>query len=304
MKENKPALIKRMLFATDFSSCAEHAENYVAFLAKAYSAAVHVVHVLEIYEGMYVTTVQGHREADQRVAEVVRRLQPFAALVTHQEDAGIPDVRICELATETHPDVIVLGTHGRTGLRHILLGSTAERVLTMAPCPVLTIKEPKGVEGQPKRVPITFSHVVVPIDFSGCSMDALEYGIQIAKDFGASLTLLHVLEPVSSGIALTFKHAGERDPERLASQLGLIAGTIRSQGLSVRELIRGGPPADSIVEFVQTAGCDLIAMGTHGRRGISRVVKGSVAEAVLRRASCPIIAVKTSKLSGHQRVVR
>ena len=101
MKENKPALIERMLFTTDFSSCAEHAEKYVAFLAKAYSAAVHVVRVLEIYEGMYVTTIQGHRETDERVTEVVRRLQPFAGLVTHQEDAGIPDVRICELATET-----------------------------------------------------------------------------------------------------------------------------------------------------------------------------------------------------------
>ncbi|HJU05313.1 MAG TPA: universal stress protein [Nitrospiraceae bacterium] len=297
-------MIKRILFATDFSSCADYAEEYVAFLATTYRAAVHVVHVLEVYEGLYVTTTQDHRETDERVSEVVRRLQPSTALVTHQQDVGIPDVRICRVAMETHTDLIVLGTHGRTGLQHILLGSTAERVLTMAPCPVLTVREPKGVEERHKKAAITFHHVAVPIDFSDCSMDALEYGIRIAKDCGATLTLLHVLEPVSYGIDLTFKHTAEQDRERRALQLNSVAGTIRSQGLSVRELIRGGSPADSIVEFVQATGCDLIAMGTHGRRGISRVVKGSVAEAVLRGVSCPVLAVKTSKLSAHQRRVR
>jgi hypothetical protein len=73
----------------------------------------------------------------------------------------------------------------------------------------------------------------------------------------------------------------------------------------VREVIRGGLPADAIIEFAHASGCDLLVMGTHGRRGIAHVVQGSVAEAVLRRAACPVLAVKRLTLaSGHQRVVR
>ncbi|MGH7233210.1 MAG: universal stress protein [Nitrospiraceae bacterium] len=290
------SLVKRILFPTDFSSCADHAEAYVAFLAKAYGATVTVVHVLEIYEGMYVTTIQDHSETDKRLADTVRRLTQPPVLATSQQRAGIPDVVICEAAAEDQADLIMLGTHGRTGLQHILLGSTAERVLTIAPCPVMTVREPKGR--------ITCTHVVVPIDLSGCSFDALEYGIQIAKDLGAALTLLHVLEPTSYGIDLTFEHAAEGNKRAVTSQLASVVNTIRSHGVSAQEVIRGGVPTDAILEFIRTSDCDLIVMGTHGRRGIAHVMRGSVAEAVLRRAPCPVLAVKIPKFPpGHQRMM-
>ena len=98
--------VKRILFATDFSSCANHAEEYVGFLARAYGAKVDVIHVLEIYEGTYITTIQDHRETDERLD--------------------------CHL--------IVMGTHGRRGISHVLKGSVAEGVLRRAPCPVLAMK--------------------------------------------------------------------------------------------------------------------------------------------------------------------
>jgi nucleotide-binding universal stress UspA family protein len=300
---NEQSLVKRILFATDFSSCADHAAEYVAVLAQAYGAAIEVVHVLELYPGMY-PTVQDHRETDDRLTEDVRRLQQPTVRVTGQQMPGIPSVVICEAAREHHADLIVLGTHGMTGLAHILLGSTAERVLTIAPCPVLTVRGPTGSEGRHKRALVTFEHVIVPIDLSGCALDALEYGIQMAKDFSASLTLLHVLEPMSYGVDLTLRHAADRDQERVNAQLTALANTIRTHGLSVREVIRGGLPADSILEFVRGSGCDLIVMGTHGRRGISHVMMGSVAEAVLRRAPCPVLVLKSLQFApGRQRVV-
>jgi nucleotide-binding universal stress UspA family protein len=301
---NEHSLVKRILFATDFSSCANHAEKYVAVLAKAYGAAIDVVHVLEIYPGMY-SAVQDPRETVERVAEAVRRLQQPTAPVTGQQRPGIASVVICEAAMEHHADLIVLGTHGRTGLEHILLGSTAERVLTIAPCPVLTVRVPKGSEARHTRAPIKLEHVVVPIDFSGCSLDALEYGIQIAKDFRASLTLLHVLEPVPYGIDLTLGHVAERDQEWVNRQLKSLASTIGSYGVSVSTEIHGGLPADSIVEFVRASDYGLLVMGTHGRRGISHVMMGSVAEAVLRRAPWPVLVLKSAKFApGHQRVMR
>ena len=301
-----PSLIKRLLFATDFSTCARHAEEYVAFFSRTYGAIVDVIHVLELYPGMY-PAVEDHRETDEELADVVHRLQRSAAPVTGHQRIGIPSVQICEAAMQRDADLIVLGTHGRTGLEHILLGSTAERVLTMASCPVLTVRKANGFEGWYQKRSITCERIVVPIDFSDCSVDALEYGIQMAKDVGASLTILHVLEPVCYGDDFALGHVAEqgRLDERVASQLRTCVSMIRSSGVAARQVIRGGVTADSILEVARASTSDLIVMGTHGRRGISHVVKGSVAEAVLRLASCPVFAVRTSKLSpDHQRVMR
>lgn len=299
---DEQSMIKRILFATDFSSCAHHAEDYVAFFAKAYEANVAILHALEIYEGTYVTTVQDQSETHERLDDIVRRLAQPAGRVRYQERAGIPDAIICETAEEVRADLIVLGTHGRTGLHHVLLGSTAERVLTMAPCPVLTIRKHRKVEGHGAKKPIQFKQIAVPIDFSDCSLNALEYGVQIAKDFGAGLTLLHSLEPLSYGIDLTFGHAAERNHQRVAAQLKVVADRVQSQGVSVSAVIRGGLPADSILDFLDSSDCDLVVMGTHGRRGLAHLVKGSVAEAVLRRASCPVLAAKHFTLPRSSRV--
>lgn len=301
--KNGRSLITRILFATDFSTCARHAEAYAAFLAQAYGATVDVVHALEIYGGVDILTLQDHRETEARLAETVRRLHS-AARVTSQQRAGIPDVYICETAAADRADLIIMGTHGRTGLEHILLGSIAERVLTMAPCPVLTVREPKGSGEGRQGGSLRFERIAVPIDFSICSLHALEYGIQIAKDFASLLMLLHVLEPVPYAADLTFAHDAAEHLKRIISQLTSTAETIRAHGLSVQTVIRGGLPAEAILEFVRSFGCDLVVMGTHGRRGISRLVQGSVAEAVSRRAPCPVLAMKHSPFAPtDQRLV-
>lgn len=301
---NERSWIKRILFATDFSPCAHHAEKQAVFLSKAYGAKVDVVHVLELYPGVYAA-VQDHEETDGRLADAVQRLRsPMVSVIGHQR-TGIPSVQICEVAMEYRADLIVMGTHGRTGLDHILLGSTAERVLTMAPCPVLTIRAPKDSEARQDQSPITFKQIVVPIDFSDCSLDALECGIQLAGDFGAALTLLHVLEPALYDDDGTLRQAGKRErlDERIDPQLTPYMNAIQAAGVPVRAAVRGGIPADSILEFVRASRSDLIVMGTHGRRGISHVMRGSVAEAVLRRSPCPVLVVRNLAWAPEQRRV-
>lgn len=299
----EPGLIKRILFATDLSFRARHVEEHVALFSQAYEAAVDVVHVLELYPGVYVA-VQDHSETDGLLAEVVERLRAPGVSVTAHQETGIPSRQICEFAVEHHADLIMLGTHGRTGLDHILLGSTAEQVLTMAPCPVFTVRAPKGPDARHHNAPLAFKQIVVPVDFSDCSLDALEYGTYIAKDFDASLTLLHVLESVAYDDDPMLARHG-RLMDGIDSQLRSYARAIQSVGVSVRQFIRDGVPADTILECGRTSDCDLIVMGTHGRRGISHVMWGSVAEAVLRRSTCPVLAVKEfSYVYGHQRIVR
>lgn len=294
--ENGRAWINRILFATDFSLCAYHAEEYVAVLSKAYGATVDVLHVLEAYPGVYAA-VQEPWETDGRLHEVVRRLQRPTVPVNGHQLIGNPSVQICEAAMKYHADLIVLGTHGRTGLDRLLLGSTAERVLTMAHCPVLIVRAPKGSDSRRHMAPVTFERVLAPVDFSDCSLDALEYGSQIAKDFGAALTLLHVLEPLAYDDQTLAQQDGLK--ARIDSQFVPYVGAIRSAGISVGEAIQGGDPADTILDRAVTHDCDLIVMGTHGRRGISHVLWGSVAEGVLRRAPCPVLAVWNAHFAAH-----
>lgn len=286
-------VIKRLLFATDFSTCARHAEGYVALLSSTYGAPVDVIHVSELYPGIYAG-IQDHRETDGMLADTVRRLQRSTVPVTGRQSIGIPSVQISAAAAELNADLIVMGTHGRTGLEHILLGSTAERVLTTAPCPVLTVREAKGSEETSLAAPTRFEHIAIPVDFSESSVDALTFGIQLAKEFAASLTILHVVEPLSYGDDLTLRQAmGQgRVGDRIDAQLSAYLSRIESAGILARRVIRGGVPADSILDFVRASACDLIVMGTHGRRGISRMLQGSVAESVLRLASCPVLAGK------------
>ena len=308
------ALINRVLFATDFSDCAMKAEEYAVLFSEAYHAPVDVVHVLELYPGLDpeypVTQVyvdQLRKDTDAQLAEAVRRFQAKRVAAKGHSVLGIPSVQICA-AAESHADLVVLGTRGKTGLEHLLLGSTAERVVVNAPCPVVTVCLPGSHAGNAASVRRTagVQRILAPVDFSDCSLDALEYAVQMAQQFKATMTVLHVLEPVSYGLDLTLTQASERERlrTRLEAELGTLTRAIATEGVTVHHAIQGGTPADSLLRFLEGNQCDLVVMGTHGRRGLSHLVNGSVAEAVLRRSPCPVLTVKSPKFApGHRRIV-
>jgi len=309
------ALINRLLFATDFSDSANKAEEYAVLMARLEGAAVDVFHVMELYPGLDpeypVTQVyvdQLHRETDAELAKTVRRLQDQQIPASGRSVFGVPSAQICAAAEESHADLVVLGTRGKTGLEHLLLGSTAERVVVNAPCPVLTVRVPVSRDGAGASVtpPRGVHHILAPVDFSDCSLDALEYAVQVAKRLKVPVTILHVLEPISYGIDLTLIHLSERERTRVVveERLNRLVAALVSEGITADHAIRGGLPGDSLVHFIEDNQCDLVVMGTHGRRGLSHLMNGSVAEAVLRRASCPVLTVKSPKFApGHRRIV-
>ncbi len=197
--------------------------------------------------------------------------------------------------------VSMMGTRGRTGLAHVLLGSTAEGVVRGAPCPVLTVRS--VAKGSP---PVGITRILVSVDFSDCSLEALEYTIQAAREFAASVTILHVIEPASYGLDFTLNHAGDvqKTTNALEKQLGEFVALFKGQGISAQAQLQSGAPGNAILDGARTTEADLIVMGTHGRRGFSHLVSGSVAEAVLRQAPCPVLTVKSPKFgSGHTRVM-
>jgi nucleotide-binding universal stress UspA family protein len=300
-------VIKRILLATDFSRWARRAEDYACALACSWRASLTVLSVAEFPPGLnpdYAVNQQYladlSKQASSQLGDLKGRAERRGIAVTTRVAMGIPSEEVITAARAEDSDLIVVGTRGKTGLAHVLLGSTAERVIRGAPCPVLAVRmeqaDAEQKEGVPS-MPVTLERILVPVDFSDCSLDAVEYAAVVAQQAKASLLLLHVLEPVSYGLDFTLGHSRTREQvrETWTKRLEELAASLRVRQVPVESQLRGGLPADSILDSARTLPCDLIVMGTHGRRGISHVFSGSVAEAVLRKALCPVLTVRNPK---------
>ncbi len=295
-------LAARILLATDCSQEAVRAQDVAVFLAKACRAELDILTVLEAPPGMdpeyqvnQVYLDQLEKEAGKVVDRVVGEAGSRGVHTKVRLLRGIPAQQINETARELKSDLVVMGTRGRTGLAHVLLGSTAEGVVRGAPCPVLTVRSVAS-----GNQPVRLTHLLVPVDFSDCSLEAMEYTVQAAKEFSASVTILHVIEPASYGLDFTLTHAGDaqRTAAALDRKLGEFTALFKGQGLAAQHQLQSGAPGTVIPDVARTGLADLIIMGTHGRKGFSHLVSGSVAEAVLRDAPCPVLTVKSPKFGG------
>ena len=308
--------IERILLATDGSTRAEGAEAYACKLAESWGATLTVVSVLEFAPGLdpespvcRIYLAELMTQATEDLARLKARAAERGIAVHTRIETGIPSEQVLAAAAAEDADLIIMGTAGKTGLAHVLLGSTAERIIRTAPCPVLAVRMDRS---EAERTGVSTSRlasldrIMVPVDFSDCSLDALEYAVAVAQRAQASVMLLHVLEPVSYGLDFTVSIQAEREHERkiLTERLAGLVAALEAANVKSESLVRGGLPRDSILEAARAWSADLIVMGTHGRRGLSHALYGSVVESVLRKSHCPILTVRSPKFhQDHRRVV-
>lgn len=243
-----------------------------------------------------------------RAESVLRlRLEQFAAdtlgvpaddldvVLAVVRDVSAPEA-ITRYADSVDADVLVVGTHGRTGLGRLLLGSVAERCVGLAPCPVLAVPAKTPLAAPGPEAP-----VLVPVDFSDRSRAAVAVGTSLAARYGAPLELVHVvrdagpypdLVPDYVSLSDVDPEEGERARQRL---LRLAPG---ASGVHVLM----GSPTRVLPHLAESIGAGLLVMGTHGRRGAAHALLGSVAEATLRRAPCPVLTLRTADLAAPKRV--
>ena len=202
---------------------------------------------------------------------------------------GAAAAEILDTARNESCDLIVIGTHGRGGVARLLLGSVAEAVLRHAPCPVLAIKPPgaheqrrgEAVPAEPGAAGPLFPVILHPTDFSERSRHAFDIACALARG-GGRLIVLHVVEVVHV--------ASEGYEDALNERLRSFQPDDPS--IRVEYRLREGEPATETLSEASASGCDLIVLGTHGRTGLDRLVMGSVAEDVLRRAGVPVLIVR------------
>ena len=314
--------ITRILVPTDFSETSDAALAYAKGLAEVMGASLHLVHVFDDIFATSALTPEVYAQVPDDVRErtirgIEARLderlpEPYRARCqgTTEVRTGLIAPAIVECAQERDADVIVMGTHGRGGVAHVLLGSVAERVLRVAPCPVLTVcaahlssdiartaaavRPPEGSARLPR-----ITRVLVPTDFSAQSDEALDYARTLAARFGASLHLLHVVEDAAASGGLIPEAYIGVSPEVRAHVVAEAQARLRHrlterdrEVLHARSEVICGVTADTIGDYADNLGIDLIVMGTHGRTGLAHVLIGSVAEKVVRTAPCPVFTVR------------
>ncbi len=297
--------LKKFLVTTDFSASSQTGVRSAVALARKLDAAIEVLYVVEppVYftgasEVVFVPdTAAAVAQAKKQLARVAQQHSKPGSRVTPVVRQGKPFHEIAAQADEDKVDLIVIATRGRTGMRRVLLGSTAERVVRHAPCPVLTVPSRAADERAGEVSAFRLRRIIVPVDFSATSAQALPYAAALAGRFAAEIILLHVVEPMISPSRLRYVPTGikgvvESLEPAAREQLTGLGEEAFDESVSLRSIVRTGVPFQEIAKAAKSLGADLIVLTTHGYTGLRHVVLGSTAERVLRHADCPVMVVR------------
>jgi nucleotide-binding universal stress UspA family protein len=298
------ARFNRILVPINFSRPSLKAIPYALAISRQFGADVHLLHVTDLAQQSAPTLLTlplvPQPEWDQRLmkrlAALVAKYRTDGKVSALEPRTGTAYEEICDAARELKADLIVVATHGYTGYKRMFFGSVAERVVQHSPCPVLVVRHHyhgwNGIEDLRTRTGFKLAKILVPTDFSDCSQAAFDYGVQLAREFGAELRLAHVINPHAFPFGDKYTAL---DPAELLAQMGNAAKKrMRSMvskaksRYSVR-LIHGSPA----IEICKAANedVDLIVICTHGRTGLGHLLIGSVAEHVVRYAHCPVLVI-------------
>ncbi len=302
----KRAMIQNILVPVDFSEMSIQAINTATRLARRFGASTHLAHVRQFaYASGFLPAppmdpfpvMPDEPDAEKNAAKdlhVLARECDVPLATCHILSGGPAFDEICRVAQNIPADLIVMPTHGRTGLKHVFLGSTAERIVQHSPCPVFVVREKKR---RSKTGPLhSINTILVPVDFSDCSREGLRYAIGFANEFGARIILLHATYLgyiySSEGTAIydipALQKAARKNAQRHMRQL---VRAVNFEGVKFETAFTDGSPVSDICSFAKEHDVDLIITSTHGLTGLKHALIGSVAEQVVRRASCSVLVV-------------
>ena len=291
--------LRTILLATDFSTNAGVARAWTEQLARQHGAAVVLVNVFREGPGLapeFVPLPQYcyddiRARLESALADEAQTLRRTGLTVDYELGYGNIVEVILAAAKRRGADLIVAGTRGRTAWKNLMLGSTAVRLLQTAPCPVLTVRPMDTLA--PRRV----RSVLVPTDFSEDAALAAEAAKRLlggpTKD--RRIVLLHAYHVPADATSLPASmlmdaiSAVDAAAQRTIEEF---AATVRATGIHVETITCEGQPPESIIDYARSRSVDAIAMGTHGRSGIDRLVLGSTAERVVTSAPCPVLTVR------------
>ena len=282
------ASIRNILFATDFSHSSNTALPYALSVARKHGAKVHALHVLpeplglpaSVREGLQAVGAQPKHEVADGIADLAARLSHTPHEILSRK--GDIWAELSKVIGEQGIDLIVIGTHGRSGVGKVLMGSVAERIFRQAPCPVLTVGP--AVSGEPTSI-ADLHEILFATDFTEESLAALPYAVSLALEHDARLYLLHVANGPM-----------EPEAERLlkSRMLNLIPSNVNLSS-EPKAFVEYGPPAERTLAIAEELATDLIVLG------VKRIPMNfepsthlplATAYKVVSQALCPVLTVR------------
>lgn len=289
-----------LLVATDFSEKSIYALHAASRIATAQGHRLTVLHVIEgLDEGYgWLLLAQPPEQIEaQARAEAMAQLRKLCQAELSELDPllpidlrvelGAPAEQILRVAQEIDAQLIVVGTLGHGRVLSAFLGSTANQLVRWSERPVMVIP--------PSDAPLSFDHILAPVEMSAVSHHSLVAAAQLAHDFGGKMTILHAIGlPVVMGAEPSFAHTlVPESVEALITQhtdnLERIVDKLHLRELTEEVCVVTMDAAQAIEKIAAERDIDLICMGSHGRRGVMRFLLGNTAERVLRRVPCPVI---------------
>jgi nucleotide-binding universal stress UspA family protein len=288
---------KRMLCPVDFSEISATALRTAGRLATALASDLTVLHAQRWEFPLYFTAAQIQeletqlRKSDQAAQkyfeDFVARNLPGEAPRSYRFVEEEPVAAILRAAGEIAADLIVMGTHGRTGWNRFRLGSVMEGVLRQVVVPVLAV----GPGASSANGAAAVRDILCPVDFDALSKTTLEAAVFLARETGARLTVLHVLE---------------REPEAedsLKAAEERLCEWVRVEGkeqCALRHVVRHGHAVQAIVDEAKRISCDLLVIGAKPRPRLRSIMFGTTTESLIRTAPCPVLVAGVAKVDRER----
>lgn len=290
--------IRRILCPVDFSDFSASVLAYAAAFAKLFGSEVTVLHVsaAEMPPAGSATNPAGLLQVPDARKSITDELQLWLAPLSStgvtlrtQVAEGNTAAEIVRHAAGHDIDLVVMGTHGRSGFDRLTLGSVAEKVLRKATCPVLTI--PPGAAR--RAADASIRRILCPSDFSIWSDHAMDFALSLANRAGAAVTALHVVETIDARPELSGAMA-DLQKRRCETELRFLeeVNAGRAGGGAITNAVTLGRPYLEILRMAEERAIDLIVMGVRGRGPVDMALFGSTTNHVVRRATCPVVTVR------------
>ena len=298
---------KQILCPTDLSEASVGSLTYAAAFARWYEARLTILHVVPTFDplavgaGVFTGPLQVMLPMSrQQVLQEMHRitgsvgLGSIHAVLSAQE--GDPAWNIVDQALAIGADLVVMGTHGRSGFERLLIGSLAEKVLRKAPCPVLLVPPHATAAAAPE---VSFKHILCPMDFSPSALQALGFALDLARQSDGVVTVLHALEWLAREEPREYTHFNVPEARQYLIDdarervQALIAGESRTW-TAIEDRVVLGRADREILRAAAESGTDLIVMGAQGHSGLGLTLFGSTTQQVVRAATCPVLTVRSA----------
>jgi nucleotide-binding universal stress UspA family protein len=292
----------KILCTTDLSELSNRSMSAGVALAKEFNSKLYVCHVVDLtIQAAYGDVVLAPLELQNQTTEYA--LDHISEFIGEQDvdwealvTTGHPSDEIAKLVSDHHIDLTVVATHGRSGLKRLVLGSVTERLMRILPCPLLIVKSLESDDTTIQHLDLKIEKILVGCDFSPYSELAFQYGLSLAQEFESEVHLVHVVEtPAYKGMMKFTVNQGEEFENELHGRIKeKLTHMIPRESVAwcdPKIVLLGGHPHEEIIKHASLNNIDLIVLGIRGRNLFEALFTGSTTDRVLRQSSCPVLSV-------------